>query len=88
MNINEVIKNRRATPPRFLAKKEVSKETIQQLLENANWAPNHKNTEPWRFKVYSGEAKQKPADEIYSKLIEKEELGKQINCYYSAGLKH
>ena len=79
MNINEIIQNRRATPPRFLAKKEVPKETIQQLLENANWAPNHKSTEPWRFKVYTGEAKNKLADKIFSLLIEKKESGKQIN---------
>ena len=79
MNIHEVIKNRRATPPRFISKKTVPKEIILQLLENANWAPNHKSTEPWRFKVYSGESKQNLANEIYSLLIEKKELGKQIN---------
>ena len=26
---------------------------ILQLLENANWAPTHKLTEPWRFKVFT-----------------------------------
>ena len=79
MNINEIIKNRRATPPRFLAKKEIPTASIQQLLGNANWAPNHKKTEPWRFKVYTGEAKQKLANEIYTLLIEKIELGEPIN---------
>jgi len=79
MNINEIIKNRRATPPRFLAKEEIEKEIILQLLENANWAPNHKNTEPWRFKIYIGEAKQKLADEIFSLLSEKIKEGAAIN---------
>jgi nitroreductase len=79
MDISKIIKNRRATPPRFLAKKEISKEIIQQLLENANWAPNHKNTEPWRFKVYTGDAKQKLAHSIYALLFEKIELGESIN---------
>jgi nitroreductase len=32
---------------------------IRQLLELANWAPTHGNTEPWRFIVYSGEAVQR-----------------------------
>lgn len=32
---------------------------IQQMLENANWAPTHKFTEPWRFIVYSGEGLKK-----------------------------
>ena len=79
MNINEIIKNRRATPPRFLAKKEVDKEIILQLLENANWAPNHKKTEPWRFKIYTGEAKQKLADEIFSLLGSKTKEGEAIS---------
>ncbi|MDZ7605565.1 MAG: nitroreductase family protein [Cyclobacteriaceae bacterium] len=51
-NLNDIIKNRRATPPKFLVKKEIPRDVIQQMLENANWAPTHKNTEPWRFKVY------------------------------------
>jgi nitroreductase len=78
-NINELIKNRRATPPRFLAKTEVSKVVIQQLLENANWAPTHKNTEPWRFKVYMGESKQKLGESIFSVLNEKIKSGEPIN---------
>ena len=79
MNINEIIKTRRATPPRFLAKKEISKDRILQLLESANWAPNHKQTEPWRFKVYTGDAKQKLADEIHFFLIKKIESGESVN---------
>ncbi len=78
-NFNDIIKNRRATPPKFLAKKEISKEVILQLLENANWAPNHKNTEPWRFKVYTGESKQILGNLIHSLLVEKIELGEPIN---------
>jgi nitroreductase len=78
-NLNDIIKNRRATPPKFLAKKEISKEVIHQLLENANWAPTHKNTEPWRFKVYTGETKQKLASDINSLLIKKMESGETLN---------
>jgi nitroreductase len=29
---------------------------IEEMLENANWAPTHKKTEPWRFKVIRGAA--------------------------------
>jgi nitroreductase len=78
-NLNEIIKNRRATPPRFLAKTEISKEIIQQLLENANWAPTHKSTEPWRFKVYIGESKQKLANDINLLLTQKVAEGEPIN---------
>jgi nitroreductase len=48
-------------------------------LENANWAPTHKNTEPWRFKVFTGESKQKLANEIYSLLTKKVEEGEPLN---------
>lgn len=79
MSITEIIKTRRATPPRFLDKREVEKEKVIQLLENANWAPTHKNTEPWRFKIYEGEVKQKLADQIFSFLSEKIKSGAEIN---------
>lgn len=77
--INDLIKNRRATPPRFLAKTEIPKVSIEQLLENANWAPTHKKTEPWRFSVYSGNSKQLLAEQIFSLLNEKINAGAEIN---------
>jgi nitroreductase len=77
--LNELIKNRRATPPRFLSKNNISENVIHQLLENANWAPTHKNTEPWRFKVYLGESKKKLADQAYLLLKERIESGEKIN---------
>lgn len=72
MSISEIIKNRRATPPRLLLKNELPKEIIGQLLENASWAPNHKKTEPWRFKVYTRESKQKLAKSCQKILEEKQ----------------
>jgi len=30
---------------------------IQRTLEAADWAPNHGDTEPWRFTVYTGESR-------------------------------
>lgn len=77
-SVSEIIQNRRATPPRLFAKKEVSKEIIKQLLESANWAPNHKKTEPWRFKIYTGKAKTDLAEKAYSLLELKFEQGLEI----------
>ncbi|MHB1981805.1 MAG: nitroreductase family protein [Sulfobacillus sp.] len=31
---------------------------VDQLIEAATWAPNHRLTEPWRFVVAAGESKQ------------------------------
>jgi len=34
------------------------RELIEQVLEAATWAPNHRLTEPWRFVVLAGEARE------------------------------
>jgi nitroreductase len=81
MDLNEIIKSRRATPPRFLAKKEVDRELILTLLENANWAPNHKNTEPWRFIIFQGQSKQSLAKSVFSFLKEKSGEGQEVNMH-------
>ena len=87
MDLNEIIKNRRATPPKFLAKKEVDQELILTLLENANWAPNHKNTEPWRFIVFQGESKQHLAESVFAFLNEKQKEGKEVNMQKALNFK-
>jgi len=79
MNIDELIKNRRATPPRFISGEKIEKEKIQRLLENANWAPNHKKTEPWRFIVFQGKNKQKLAEDIFSLLQKRSDAGENVN---------
>ncbi len=56
-SINEVVKNRRSVFPPQYNNTPVSKEFIQMLLENANWAPTHRLTQPWRFKIVQGNAK-------------------------------
>lgn len=52
--ISETIKNRRAVFPAQYNDKPITKEEINTILEAANWAPTHKRTEPWRFKVFHG----------------------------------
>lgn len=55
--INELICSRRSIFPSSYIDKEIPKAIIEQVLENANWAPTHKRTEPWRFKIMTGAAK-------------------------------
>jgi nitroreductase len=38
---------------------DVPEATIRTLIEAATWAPNHKLTEPWRFTVLRGEARER-----------------------------
>lgn len=60
--INDLIKNRRSTfPAQYDTAKKVDDEIVKQILENATWAPNHGQTEPWRFVVFTGEGLQKLA---------------------------
>jgi nitroreductase len=51
--VNQLIKQRRSVFPRDYSGARVEDEIVMQMLENANWAPNHKMTEPWRFTVFS-----------------------------------
>lgn len=55
--INQVIRARKSVYPRQFIDKPIAREIIEELLENANHAPTHKLTEPWRFKVFTGEAR-------------------------------
>lgn len=57
MELWEAIKGRRSigkmkaqVPPR---------ESIEKLLEAANWAPSHYRTEPWKFFVLTGAARER-----------------------------
>lgn len=69
---NEIIHGRRSTfPYQFVRGKHVPDDIIRQILENANRAPNHKNTEPWRFVVFTGEGLQRFSQmqaEIYTRF--------------------
>jgi nitroreductase len=56
MDVFEAIRTRRSigavsqdVPPR---------EVIEEILEAATWAPNHRLTEPWRFIVLAGSARE------------------------------
>lgn len=68
--INQLISQRRAIYPEMYTGEVIDKKIIEQLLENANWAPNHKRTEPWRFVVFSGAGLKKLA-EYQSNLYKK-----------------
>lgn len=54
--IQEIIQKRRAVFPAQYNQKPILEEQIIGVLESANWAPTHKRTEPWRFKVLRGKS--------------------------------
>lgn len=54
--ITSVIKDRRSIPPELFSTRKVHREIIENILRNGTWAPTHGNTQPWRFKVFTGPA--------------------------------
>ena len=56
LELSRLIRHRRNIPPeQFDNTKKVEDSIIEEMLENANWAPNHGLTEPWRFVIFSGD---------------------------------
>ncbi len=74
--VNELIRNRRTIYPEQFSDRKVHKEQIELILNNAQWAPTHGNTQPWRFKVFMEDGRQKLADflgKTYLELTPKEQ---------------
>lgn len=55
--IDEAIRSRRTH--KVFAPEPLAPERIAEILELARWAPNHKLTNPWRFRVLGPQAKQR-----------------------------
>ena len=68
MDVFSAIENRRSIKPLDLSDAPVPRDLIQKVLDAANWAPSHRHTEPWRFKVYLGDARIRLAEAVASTL--------------------
>lgn len=69
--VNRVIQERRSVFQSQYSRDRVDDAIIEQMLENANWAPTHKLTEPWRFIVFTGaglEQLAKEQAELYKRV--------------------
>ncbi|MDB6074392.1 MAG: nitroreductase [Verrucomicrobiaceae bacterium] len=63
--VSALIRNRRSIKPASMdPARPVERATLLTLLENATWAPTHGMTEPWRFRVYEGAAREALADTL------------------------
>ena len=74
--INELIRERRSIYPEQFSDRKVHREQIEVILNNAQWAPTHGNTQPWRFKVFMNEGRQELSSflgQTYLDLIPKED---------------
>lgn len=60
--VTKIIQSRRSTKPRCFNGQKIDDRIVWQILENANWAPTHGLTQPWRFKVFTNSGLEKLAD--------------------------
>nr|MBA2430461.1 nitroreductase family protein [Thermoleophilaceae bacterium] len=54
MDVEAAIRERRTH--KVYGREPVDRETLDELLELARWAPNHNLTNPWRFRVVGPQA--------------------------------
>ncbi|MCU7615140.1 nitroreductase [Chryseobacterium sp. GMJ5] len=62
--LKEIIEQRRSIFPKDYTETGISQEIIDEILNSATFAPNHKRTKPWRFKIFRGDEKAKLALEM------------------------
>lgn len=62
MVLQEIIRSRRSIG--VVSEREVPDEIVKELIEISTWAPNHKKTEPWKFRVFKGDGRLKLGEEL------------------------
>ena len=68
--ITELIRNRRTIYPEQFSERKIHREQIELLLNNAQWAPTHGNTQPWRFIVFTEAGRVKLSDFLSKTYLE------------------
>ncbi len=66
--LKEIIETRRSIFPKDYTGEPIPQEILEEIMSSANFAPNHKKTKPWRFRVFRGDEKDilaKTIAEIY-----------------------
>lgn len=57
--ITGVIRDRRTIQPKDYSPRQVQRDVIDHVLANGTWAPTHGMTQPWRFVVFTGHARER-----------------------------
>jgi nitroreductase len=58
-DLHLLIRTRRSVYPNQYINREIPDQILNNILENAVWAPSHKLTQPWRFKLMKGESQKR-----------------------------
>jgi len=73
--VTEVIRNRRSVYPESYTSRVVHPEIVEDVLNNAIWAPTHGMVQPWRFMVFTGEGVKRAGKElerIYQEVVQED----------------
>ena len=62
--ISNIIQSRQSVYPSEFNGNMIKEDVIIELLKNANYAPTHKMTQPWLFKIFSRDSKKNLLEEI------------------------
>ncbi len=68
--INELIRERRTIYPEQFSSRKVHREQLEVILNNAQWAPTHGNTQPWRFQVFTGDESRQNLSQFLGKTYQ------------------
>ena len=67
MNAEFPYRTRRTIKPHQMDRaRDVPRDLLLEILEDAHWAPTHGLTQPWRFHVFTGPARERLADGLQS----------------------
>jgi len=61
---SEILRSRRTTYPRYFNGDRIKDSVVTEILENANYAPSHRMTQPWFFKIFCDDNKKNLAKAI------------------------
>lgn len=98
-DIKQVITSRKSTYPLQFSGEKIDDQIVWDLLDLTRWAPSHRMTEPWKFRVYTGTALENmvdahkafylehtPADKVNPKKVEKFAVVKEKTSHLVAVL--
>jgi len=74
--LQEIIQTRRSVFPGQYSSENLPQEDLLKILNSARWAPNHRKTEPWRYKVLTGKALERLGDFMAASYSKKDDYKK------------
>ena len=78
--LRDIITSRKSVFPPQYSGQPIPEEVLQEIITAANYAPNHKRTQPWRIKVHKGDEKERLGKELvrlYKKNVPAEQFSER-----------